>query len=71
MARENTPEEAATRRQMTDAYRRQKEDPAGFDDWGKFTAYVVYEQRREIDRLRELLQTKGADPGAWDDPLER
>lgn len=70
LARENTREEAATRREMTDAYRRQKEDPAGFDDWGKFTAYVVCEQRREIERLRALLVEKGADPGAWNDPLE-
>lgn len=68
MARENTNEEAATRREMTDAYKRQKEDSDGFDDWGKFTAHVVCEQRREIERLRGLLRAKGVDPGAWHDP---
>ncbi|MCO6437239.1 MAG: hypothetical protein J5J06_09150 [Phycisphaerae bacterium] len=68
MARENTADEAATRREMTDAYKRQKEAADGFDDWGKFTAHVVCEQRREIERLRGILQHKGLDPGDWDDP---
>lgn len=70
MARETTAEEAATRRKMTDAYRRQKEGADGFDDWGKFTAHVVCEQRREIERLRGFLETSSVDPGTWDDPLE-
>lgn len=70
MPRENTSEEATTRREMTDAYKRQKELADGFDDWGRFTAYVVCEQRREIERLRGLLQANGIDPGTWDDPFE-
>ena len=70
MARETTRAEAATRREMTDAYRRQKELPDGFDDWGKFTAYVVCEQRRKIERLRGLLGERGVDPGACEDPFE-
>lgn len=71
MPRDNTSEEAATRREMTEVYKRQKDLPDGFDDWGRFTAYVVCEQRREIERLRGLLKQKnGIEPGEWNDPLE-
>jgi hypothetical protein len=55
---------------MTEAYKRQKEIPDGFDDWGRFTAYCVCEQRREIARLRGLLQENGLDPGQWEDSFE-
>lgn len=71
MPRENTSEEAETRREMTDAYRRQKEDPGGFDDWGKFTAYVVCAQRREIERLRGLLRHNVDNCESWDDPMRQ
>ena len=70
MARENTHEEARTRREMTDAYKRQKDEPGGFDDWGKFTAHVVCAQRQEMERLRALLDEHGVDAGSWDDPFE-
>lgn len=70
MPRDNTSEEGATRREMTEAYKRQKEIPDGFDDWGRFTAYCVCEQRREIARLRGLLQENGLDPGQWEDSFE-
>lgn len=67
MARDNTPEEAATRREMTDAYQQQKTSANGFDDWGKFTAHVVYAHRQEIQRLRELLTDQGVPLGPWSD----
>jgi hypothetical protein len=70
LPRENTSEEAAVRREMTDAYKQQKENPDGFDDWGRFTAHVVWEQRREIERLRGLLQESGIDAGAREDPFD-
>lgn len=70
MASENSPDEKATRREMTDAYRRQKESSDGFDDWGMFTAYVVCEQRNEIERHGGLLREGGTDPGTWPDPLK-
>jgi len=71
LPRENTGEEATTLREMSDASRSQKEDPSGFYDWGKFTAYVVCDQRREIERLLGLLRHNGLDCGTWDDPMRQ
>ena len=70
MARKNTPDEKATRREMTDAYQRQEGSSDGYDDWGMFTAHVVCEQRNEIERLTNLLRDSGADSGTWPDPLK-
>jgi hypothetical protein len=67
MARENTREEAETRREMTEAYQQQKTVPNGFDDWGKFTAHIVCAHRQEIQRLRQLLADRGVSLGPWDD----
>lgn len=61
--------EDRTRREMTDAYKRQKENSDGFDDWGKFTDYVVRRQTREIARLRLLAEAGGIDTGIWADRL--
>jgi hypothetical protein len=69
MPRDNTNAERATRREMTDAYRAQQDSNSGFDDWGKFTAYVVCIQRQEIERLQRLLKNNGIDAGTWEDPL--
>ena len=71
MARENTTEEAATRREMIDAYRSQETWREGFDDWGKYTAHVVCAQRQEIKRLQRSLESKWIDAGSWDDPFGR
>lgn len=70
MARGNMAEEARTRREMTDAYKRQKDGPDGFDDWGRFTAHVVCTQRQEMERLRALLEEHGINAGSWDGPFE-
>lgn len=70
MARDNTADEARTRREMTDACKRQKNGADGFDDWGRFTAYVVCAQRQELERLRALLHEHSIDSGSWDDPFE-
>ena len=55
---------------MSAFYKEQEDDPEGFNDWGKFTAHVVYEQRCEIARLRKLLLDHSVDPGSRSDPLE-
>jgi len=70
MAQDITAEEAAIRRHMSSIYKSQENSPNGFDDWGMFTAHVVYTQRKEIERLRDILKEKNIDPGPWDDPFE-
>jgi hypothetical protein len=69
VAQDITPEEEATRKNMSRIYKNQEHNQTGYDDWGKFTAHVVHSQRNEIDRLRTLCQQKGVDPSAWNDPF--
>lgn len=70
MSRELTCEESALRKEMSAFYKEQEDDPACFNDFGKLTAHVVCEQRREIERLRKLLLDNSVNPGSWSDPLK-
>jgi len=69
MTRDNTPDEDRTKHEMIDTYRVQEHLPDGFNDWGMFTAHVVHSQRKEIDRLRALLEGHSIEAGEWEDPL--
>lgn len=69
MSRPTTPDEEATRKEMTRLYKTQEHAPDDYNDWGQFTAHVVHSQRLEIVRLRTLLQSRGIDAGDWDDPF--
>ena len=65
-----TQEEVAIRHQMSTTYKGQEASADGFDDWGEYTAHVIYLHRKEIYRLQQLLESKELNPGSWADPFE-
>lgn len=57
------------RRRMSELYSRQKNHDDGYDDWGEYTAHIVYMYQQELDRVVLLAQDGGV-VIAISDPLE-
>ena len=64
-----TDDERAFKKLWSAFFLGQKDQADGYDDFGEFSAHVAHGYRREILRLRGILQQNGVSPGTWSDPL--
>ena len=64
-----TDEEQGFKKRWSRAYKAQKHQTGGYDDFGEFSARVAHYYRQEILRLRALLRQYGVDCGVWTDPI--
>jgi hypothetical protein len=64
-----TVDEKAFKKRWSATFLAQKDQASGYDDFGEFSAHVAHSYRREVLRLRAILEKNIVDPGEWSDPI--